>query len=244
MAQIPEDRIIYCDDSILVMNKPAGLPTLVDGYDPQAPYLLDVLRQDFDPLWVVHRLDRFTSGVILFARSSEAHRSLNSQFENRKTVKVYHALVNGSPPWTGKSVELPLRPNGDRRHRTVVDRRLGKTSITDLSVLERFNRYTLIEARPRTGRRHQIRAHLAAEGHPIVADFLYGGGTGILISEVNPGKKVEISSEDSLINRLALHARSITISHPIQGETLRFEAPYEADISRTLDHLRNSPELR
>jgi len=202
---------LWSDDQILVVNKPAGLPTLVDGYHPEAPNLAAILRRSYDPLWVVHRLDKETSGVIVFARSAAAHRALNLQFEHRETEKIYHALVHGLPDWETRQVLLPLRPDGDRRHRTVIDPEGGKSAQTDLCVLERYPDCALIQAIPRTGRTHQIRAHLAALGHPIVGDKLYGG------KEIPPSR------------RIALHAFSLKISHPVSAEEMRFEAPFSFD---------------
>lgn len=221
-----ETLVLYQDSCLLAVNKPAGLPTLVDGYHPDAPYLTALLMQRFAPLWVVHRLDRETSGVILFALSAMAHRNLNTQFEQRRTLKTYHALVDGSPDWEERSVDLALRPDGDRRHRTVVDSRRGRPAQTDLRVLRRFACRALVEAVPRTGRTHQIRAHLAAVGAPILGDRLYGdtgsvGGSG--------------SAGSVLIERTALHAVAIEVAHPEDGRSLRFTAPYPTDFERALE---------
>ena len=95
METDPESWVLWHDDSLLVVNKPAGLPSLPDGYQPTAPHLKSVLEPAFGPLWIVHRLDRDTSGVIVLARTAEAHRVLNTQFEKRQVTKVYHALVLG-----------------------------------------------------------------------------------------------------------------------------------------------------
>lgn len=221
-----ETLLLYQDSCLLAVNKPAGLPTLVDGYHPDAPYLTALLMQRFAPLWVVHRLDRETSGVILFALSAEAHRSLNTQFEQRRTLKTYHALVEGSPDWVERSIDLALRPNGDRKHRTVVDSRRGKPAQTDLRVLRRFACRALVEAVPRTGRTHQIRAHLAAVGAPIIGDRLYGAA----------GSVGETASADSvLIERMALHAAAIVVTHPEDGRPLHFTAAYPIDFERALE---------
>jgi RluA family pseudouridine synthase len=206
---------------MLVVDKPAGLPALVDGYHAEAPYLIGILQEKYDPLWVVHRLDKDTSGVIVFARTAEAHRALNIQFESRQTEKVYHALVVGTPDWNEKVVRIPLRPDGDRRHRTVVDSRGGKPSVTGLRVLECFQDHALVEAVPRTGRAHQIRAHLAALGHPIAGDGLYGGG------------------EVGGLGRMWLHACSLKLRHPITGEEMGFRAPYPEDLERAIERLRS-----
>lgn len=243
----PAAMLLWVDDALLVVNKPAGLPTLPDGYNPKAPYLKSVLAE-FEPLWMVHRLDRDTSGVIVLARTAEAHRHLNTQFEQRNVTKTYHALVNGLPTWDEKTVKLPLRPDGDRKHRTVIDPRKGKPAHTDFRVLERFKGLALVEAVPHTGRTHQIRAHLAAQGHPIVADVLYGGGPGLLLSQLKPGYQGGRSDKHQLparqlqerpiLNRLALHAWSLELQHPSSGEPRRFEAAYPQDMTAVFRHLR------
>jgi len=213
--------ILYQDDSVLAVNKPAGLPTLPDGYNRAAPCLIDLLKQQFDRVWVVHRLDRDTSGVIVFARTAEVHRALNIAFDSRQVHKVYHAIVIGVPEWDEHLIDLPLRPDGDRRHRTVIDRARGKPALTRVVVLERFSQHTLIEAQPATGRTHQIRAHLAALDLPLAGDVLYGG-----------------KDAASLIQRTALHARSIKFTHPVTREVLLLSAPYPNDFVATLAQLR------
>ncbi len=217
-----EDLLLFLDEHLLVANKPAGLPTLVDGYNSEAPYLLGTLIQQFGKLWVVHRLDRDTSGVIAFARTAEAHRHLNAQFEVHSTVKIYHAIVCGVPEWHEKIIRQPLRPDGDRRHRTVIDHRRGKQALTELLVLDRFHRHTLIQAVPRTGRPHQIRAHLAAIGFPIAGDVLYGG---------SPLPRIE---------RVALHALTLRLTHPFSDAPQDFSAPYPLDFLESIKKLQSS----
>jgi len=234
--------LIYVDDFILAVNKPAGLPTLPDGYDPGAPYLKSVLDPEYGRLWIVHRLDRDTSGIVLLARTSEAHRALNTQFEMRQVTKRYHTLVCASPEWDEKIVKLPLRANGDRRHRTVVSTRRGKLAVTELHRLERLGRYTLIEALPHTGRTHQIRAHLAAIDLPILGDTLYGGEPALYLSNLKQGFLSRNEVERPLIQRCALHACSLDFVHPILGKSFHLEAPYPQDFDVTLRTLqRYSP---
>ena len=218
-----ENSILYVDNALLVVNKPAGLPTLVDGYNPEKPYLVGLLKQTYDPLWTVHRLDKDTSGVIVFARTAAAHRHLNTQFEQRQANKVYHVLVFGSPPWETLTVDLPLRVDGDRKHRTVVDAKRGKPAVTGLRVLERLGIISEIEAAPHPGRTHQIRVHLAAQGYPIVADTLYGP---------------KLAPEAAPMERLGLHARSLSLAHPETGAEMHFEAPYPQDFAEALVKLR------
>jgi len=238
----PTSLVLWSDEHLLVVNKPAGLPTLPDGWAP-GPHVRSVLEPVYGRLWIVHRLDRFTSGLLVLARTAQAHRSLNLQFDEHRVEKVYHALVVGVPAWESLIVELPLRADGDRKHRTVVDPQAGKPSVTELRVLRRLEGYALVEAIPRTGRTHQIRAHLAAVGHPVAADRLYGGGEAVFATaaaspfpEEKPGRP--------LLDRPGLHARFLAIRHPVTGERLAFEAPYPADLAETLDDLRRAAVSR
>jgi RluA family pseudouridine synthase len=234
-----DDLILWQDDDLLVVNKPAGLLVLPDGYDPQAPYLASLLAPTYGDLWIVHRLDRYTSGILVVARNPEIHRALNNQFQQRRVCKVYHALVVGLPDWDQQIVKLPLRADGDRRHRTVVDPRKGKNAETALRLLEGYGRYSLVEAVPKTGRTHQIRVHLAARKAPVAADDLYGDGQGIFLSQIKPDYRPGATKpERPLIGRLALHAWSLSFEYPTSGKVCGFQAPYAKDFSITLRHLR------
>lgn len=214
MALNPKDLVLWSDEHLLLINKPAGLLTLPDGYDPALPHLKSVLEPAYGRLWIVHRLDRETSGILVLGRSRQAHRQLNAEFEGRNVEKVYHALVVGAPPWDQKRVEFPLRPDGDRMHRTIVDVEHGKASQTEFRVLQRFETHSLVEAAPTTGRTHQIRTHSSAIGFPLIGDLLYG-------DKDHPAH--------SLLGRLGLHALSLVINHPYSRERVRFEAPYPVD---------------
>jgi len=224
-ADNPPIPILYCDDVLLAIDKPAGLRSLPDGYDPSAPHVRSLLEPYFGRLWIVHRLDRGTSGVLLLARSAEAHRALNRQFDHRQVKKVYHALVAGSLDWEVKTLDLPLRIDVGHKHRTAIDPVRGKPALTHLRVLERFAGYALVEAIPETGRTHQIRAHLAALGYPLLGDDLYGSPP--------------VSEADPPISRLALHALLLNIEHPVLHTKLHFKAPYPQDFARALELLRS-----
>ena len=216
----PGIEILYRDEDILVVNKPAGIAVLPDGWEPDSPYLVQQLEAEFSKVWVVHRLDKVTSGVMVFAVNAEAHRNLNKQFESHQTGKIYHALCNGVPKWEQHTARHPLRINVGHSHRTVVDHSKGKPSVTAFNVLEKFGDAALLEAEPGTGRTHQVRVHAYALGHPLLGDTLY------------------TAPPTDLIARPALHALSLTIIHPRSANSVKFEAPYPEDFELALDELR------
>jgi RluA family pseudouridine synthase len=235
---VPPDtrpEVLFLDEHLLAIDKPAGLGVLPDGYDPSLPHVRSLLEAQYGRLWIVHRLDKDTSGVLLLARTAAAHRNLNMQFEGGEVEKVYHALAVGEASWEEKTVDLLLRPNGDRRHRTVVDEERGKPARTELKVLQRYRGYTLLEAHPRTGRTHQIRAHLRAVGLPLAGDVLYGGPAALYRSDLIPGLR-RGDDEQPLIARPALHARSIGFLHPASGKRICIAAPYPQDFELMLRH--------
>ena len=219
MADLPALEFLHVDADILVVNKPAGLPVLPDGWQPNAPYLLRLLESDFGQPWVVHRLDKVTSGVIVFARNPEAHRALDLQFQRHETRKIYHALLNGLPRWDEHTARHPLRMNVGHTHRTKVDGAHGKPSETYFRVLERYQAAAWLEAIPKTGRTHQVRVHAFALGHPLLGDVLYGAPT------------------SELITRPALHALSLTFVHPKSEETVTYAAPYPEDFRAAMGAL-------
>jgi 23S rRNA-/tRNA-specific pseudouridylate synthase len=177
-------------------------------------------------------------GIVL-ARNASTHRNLNTQFQDRQVKKIYHALVVGSPDWDHKTVDLPLRVNVGRRHRTVVDHRKGKSSITRLKVLERFGSDCLLEASPLSGRRHQIRVHLAAQGLPIAGDDLYGNDNLRPMANLDNSQQGFTQSAGLSLHRTGLHAVSIQLSHPDSHQRSLFEAPYPKDFNSALDSLRS-----
>lgn len=217
-------QIIYGDAAILVINKPAGLRTLPDGYDPRIEHVASILAENYGQLWIVHRLDKETSGILVLARTAEAHRVLNTQFDQHLVTKTYRAIVYGCPAWNAKIIQSPLRVNGDRHHRTVVDLNGGKASVTQCRVLESFSAHALLEIQPKTGRTHQIRAHLASIGFPILQDQLYS--------------KTKTLPEIVPIQRLALHAVALEFFHPFYNTQMHFTAPYPEDFQHCLEQLR------
>jgi RluA family pseudouridine synthase len=234
MQSIP---VLLSDDALLVVEKPAGILSVPDRYDPDAPVASSILAKDWGKLFVVHRLDKDTSGVLIYARNADAHRALSAAFESRSVSKVYRALVHGSPSWDETSCELALRPDGDRLHRTVIDAHKGKPSSTAFVVVARYKDCALVEARPATGRTHQVRVHLAGIGHPCLCDPLYGDGKPLLLSKLKKRWKGDPFDERPLMSRAALHALSAEFPHPSSGETVMVEAPLPKDMRAAIAQL-------
>ena len=223
--------ILYCDDSLVVVSKRSGLLVAQDRYDATAPRLDLELENEFGRLFALHRIDKDTSGVVVYARTQEAHRAVSLQFQNRQVEKIYHALINGRPAWKNHHEEARLLPDGDAFHRTVVHKRQGKPSVTDFTVLAICPPYTWIEARPITGRTHQIRAHLWENGLSIVCDPLYGGNQKpVRLSEIKRSWRGDPFEERPLLNRWGLHAYKLTLTHPETQEAITFTAPYPRDM--------------
>ncbi|MBC7187968.1 MAG: RluA family pseudouridine synthase [Calditrichaeota bacterium] len=237
MAKIPLD-ILFADEAVLAVDKPPGVLTIPDRWDASRPNLLSMLRavHPGEHILPVHRLDEGTSGVVLFARGKEAHRALCLQLQERAMVKVYFAIVAGEVAHDG-TVALPLAGDARRRGHVAV-RSDGKESVTDYQVVERFRGYTLLRVVPRTGRTHQIRAHLQAVGHPLAVDRSYGGRPAIYLSELKAHYKRKHDQEERpLLSRLALHAAELHFVSPRSGKVV-VQAPLPKDFRALLHALR------
>ena len=233
-AELP---ILYSDDDILAVDKPSGILSIPDRYDPDAPVAQAMLRKDWGRLFVVHRLDRDTTGLLVYARNEEAHRALNDSFATGEVRKIYLALASGAPDWEESSCDLPLRADGDRDHRTIVDASHGKSALTRFFLKAKYRDCFQVEARPETGRTHQVRVHLAALGHPCLCDPLYGDGQPMLLSKFKRRWKGDPRDERPLVARTALHALSAEFAHPRSREAMRIEAPLPRDLRAALSQL-------
>ena len=223
--------VIYSDDDFIVLNKRSGILIAADRYNPDAPRLDLMAEKEFGKLYAVHRIDKDTSGLIIYAKNLEAQKGISMQFEQRKVQKTYHALVYGHPLWEDLHVDLALEPDGDARHRTVVNKKFGKPSVTDFHLIGVCGPYSWIEAKPKTGRTHQIRVHLAANNLSIVCDPLYSGNQKpVRLSEVKRKWNGDEDEERPLLSRLALHAYKIQFEHPATHEQVTFTAPYARDM--------------
>jgi 23S rRNA pseudouridine1911/1915/1917 synthase len=224
--------ILYEDDDIVAIDKPAGM-IVHAGAGCRTGTVVNALLHRFETLsslggdirpGVVHRLDRFTSGVLLAARHDLAHRRLAAQFASRTTEKTYIALLHGRLAKDAGRIEKPIARDPLKRIRMTARLGRGRSALTEYSVLRRFEQgFTLVEVRLHTGRTHQIRVHFASLGHPVAGDQLYGA----------PAK---IKNRPPL-NRYFLHAHRIRFEHPMTGKPVTIESPLPAELERWLEGL-------
>jgi 23S rRNA pseudouridine1911/1915/1917 synthase len=239
-------EVVFEDDHVLVLNKPAGLVvhpgagvshgTLVNALLHHAPGVAKVGGEGRPG--IVHRLDRDTSGLLVVAKTEDAYQALVEALRERKVTRVYTALVWGDPGPNEGTIELPIgRDPKDRKRMAVVRGPGGKVARTRWKVLERYGLATLVQARLDTGRTHQIRVHLAALRLPVVGDPVYGGRVKKMLSL----RQSERSLADALLRllrRQALHAAELEFIHPATGERLHFGSDLPMDFSEALERLR------
>ena len=201
-------EVIHQDRSILVLNKPSGLLSVVGKHPAHADCLEARVRKEFPAACTVHRLDRETSGIMIFALDAASHRHLGQQFERRMVEKTYHARVHGNPSQDSGTIDLPICTDWPNRPKQMVEKMLGRQAITHWKVIERSRSACLMELHPKTGRSHQLRVHMLELGHPILGDTFYA-----------PPEARRAAS------RLMLHAQSIRFRHPDGGQWLSFQSP-------------------
>jgi len=232
--------ILYEDDSVMVIDKPAGLPmhTTAKFWRNTLVALLRELYPD-EQMEIAHRIDRETSGVLLIARNRTAASFLTRAFARRAVDKTYLALVKGQPPDTGR-IDLPLRLL-DTRTRIMMgaasSAEAGLPAVTSFSVIRRLSAHALCEAKPMTGRQHQIRVHFASLGHPIVGDKLYGASEALFMRACDEGVTDELLACFDGLPRHALHAHRLSFPHPVTKQTVTVESPLPADIAAYIEAL-------
>jgi 23S rRNA pseudouridine1911/1915/1917 synthase len=218
-------RVLYEDASVVAIDKPAGM-VVHAGAGVHSGTLVNALLHRFEQLsgvggelrpGIVHRLDRFTSGVLLVAKNDAAHRNLAAQFSSRQVEKVYLALVQGRVKQESGRIERPIARDPVRRTRMTARLSEGRAAWSEYRVRRRFGKYTLLEVRIGTGRTHQIRVHLASIGHPVAGDTLYG------------------AQAQASLGRFFLHAHRIRFRSPATGEEVTVESPLPEELEKWMD---------
>jgi len=237
------ELIVFENNDFVALNKPSGLLSIPDREGKEVSLKI-MLKEKYGDIFTVHRIDRDTSGLIVFAKNEAAHKHLSRQFEERQTKKIYQGLVIGSVTEKKGSIQSPISEH-PALNGTMIIHRKGKESLTDYEVLEDFGIYSFLQFQIHTGRTHQIRVHMKEIGHPIVCDAIYGDGKPVLISALK--KKYKLSKneleERPILGRLALHAFQLSFKDR-DGNGIELEAPLPKDMRATLQQLQKRQKGR
>lgn len=242
-------NLLFENDDFVVVNKPPGLLSIPDRFDNNLPSLAKNLERQYGKIFVVHRLDKDTSGVILFAKNEQSHRYFSGLFQNRKVDKIYLGLVTGKMWEKEGRIETPILDHPGKGGKMKTGKKSsasgkasgskGKTALTTFEVLQSFDLYTLLKLQIFTGRTHQIRVHLQSIGHPIAMDDLYGSNRPFYLSMIKRNYRIGKYQEEEkpMMSRMALHASEL---HFIDGKGQKhaFNAPLPKDFQAVLKQLR------
>ncbi len=233
-------EIIFENDDFIAVNKAPGMLTIPDRHNEAPPSLYKYLQEQYGKIFIVHRLDRDTSGLVLFAKNEASHKYLSQLFEQRKIDKFYLGIVTGALTENEGSINEPIAEHPHQLGVMAVTKK-GKPSVTDFKVVEDYGIYSLIEFKIHTGRTHQIRVHMKFAGHPIICDPLYGDGKPVLLSSFK--RKYKLSQHDEeerpMISRLALHSFKLEFKDA-QGKEHIIETPLPKDMRALLQQLKKN----
>ncbi|MDR3300969.1 MAG: RluA family pseudouridine synthase [Spirochaetaceae bacterium] len=245
MKKTPPYTIVYEDENIVAVNKASGIPVCADRWEPSQARLDAMLREDLGATILrVHRIDKGSSGLVVFAKNTGTHKKLCLDFEKRNITKSYIAAVHGKVMWDETSCDLPLLPDGNKNHLTIVDKYRGKQTLTRFKYLCGTSAISVLAVFPMTGRQHQIRVHLAKMGHPIVCDALYGTANPLYLSKIKRSWRGDRLEEKPLITRLALHSETLGIHDYFtelqenSTKDLVLSAPLHKDMSALINQIR------
>jgi len=228
-------ELLYRDETVICVDKPAGLSVNPDGRQ-KGPTAVQYVRNMFEKDGLhpkpIHRLDKWTSGVLLLATEKKHVKSLGDLFSAHKIKKTYLAFVRGRPDPAEGVVDIPIGPNSKRMTRIIVNAKQAKPAVTHYRTIGLWQGFSLVEIHLETGRTHQIRVHMSHIGHPVVCDSLYGGGDVIFLSELKVNyKPSKDKKEKPLLSRQGLHASRLEFESPESGKHIAVEAPFPHDFA-------------
>ncbi len=232
-------EVLHDDDDIIVINKPAELLTIPDRYR-DLPNVMGYYKREYGEIFMVHRLDRDTSGVMILAKHETAHKNLSKQFEDHTVTKQYKAIVKGYPNVEGDTIDLPIVESSKKGKMTTAKK--GKASITKYQLVKQYGQYALLDVTLLTGRTHQIRVHLSAIGLPLAVDALYSKRDQIKLSEFSK-KRIRFdrdTEERPLVKRHSLHSYQLAIDHPTTRERLHWLAELPKDLKALIYQLEKA----
>ncbi len=238
--QVKGIPVIFENEDFVAVNKPSGMLTIPDRHDETQSSLYKTLLNQYGKIFIVHRLDRETSGLVLFAKNETSHAYLSQLFEKRKIEKIYLGIIRGSLPDKKGSVGEPIAEHPTHKGIMAVHKK-GKPSLTEYEVLEDYGIFSAVKFNIHSGRTHQIRVHMKFLDHPIACDPLYGDGKPVLLSSFK--KKFKLSQHDDeerpLLSRLALHSHQLNFRDAHSKEHA-LEAPVPKDIKALLQQLKKN----
>ena len=230
---------LFENDHFIALNKPAGVLSIPDRMQSE-PSLKDKLIEKYGSIFTIHRLDRETSGIILFAKDAETHKYFSKQFEEKTMEKYYLGLVHGTPPEKTGKIDAAIVEHPVFKGQMVINKN-GKPSLTEYEVLENLGKYSLVKFQLHTGRTHQIRVHSKNIGHPIVCDPLYGDGKAVMLSAIK--KKFKLSKHDNeerpMLNRVALHSYELKFKDA-QDKEFNLVAELPKDMRALIQQLKKN----
>jgi len=233
-------EILHEDDDLIIVNKPAPFLTIPDRFDPTIPNLVASLKSYREEIYINHRLDKETSGIILFSKNAETHEKMSHKFEHRDIRKLYKALLVGVPPIEVGEITLPLSQHPVKKKGMRIDEG-GKKAQTKFRILESFKDNSFVEFNLMTGRMHQIRVHAQSMYTPILCDSLYGDGNPFFLSQIKRKfRKRREEEERPLLSRMALHASELSFENPNTGMLITVECPLPKDMKAVLNQLRKT----
>lgn len=231
--------IIFENEHFIAINKPAGLLSIPDRFGKD-PSLKTLLQEQLGKIYTVHRLDKDTSGLIIFAKDEVTHKDLSQKFEGREVEKYYLGMVNGTMMNREGRIDVPIMEAAGKSTLMITNKK-GKPSVTNYKVLEEFGLYSWVQFQIHTGRTHQIRVHAKYVGNTIVCDELYGDGQPVLLSTIK--RKFKLSKneleERPILNRLALHSHRLKFNDG-EGNKQELEAPLPKDLKALMTQLRKN----
>lgn len=223
-------EIVFEDDEMMVINKAADVYSINPRHQTRLPVLSDILSEKYGEIYIVHRIDRDTSGLMIFAKNENSHRLLSEQFRNGEIQKSYYVFVDGHMDFEGAlMIDAPILADPSKFN-VIIDT-AGKAAQTKIRIVQAYPNYTMIEAKLITGRTHQIRVHMQYIGHPLIVDKLYGHRQEFFLSEIkHKYKRGSYEEERPLVSRQTLHSHEIRFLHRWSGEELIFNAPLPKDL--------------
>ena len=228
---------IFEDEYFVVVNKASGTPVIPGRTSEMDRSLKYLLKKEYGEIFIVHRIDQDTSGLVILAKSADAHRSMNTMFQNRKIEKKYLAITRGIPPSNNRKINFPLKKLNNQ-NKSVVHKE-GKEALSSYEIIEKFGNYALCEAQIFSGRHHQLRVHFKAINSPLLVDPIYGDEA-FFLSEIK-SKNFNRSKDEierPLLRRLSLHAWKLKFTHPFTDEIVMLEAEIPKDLKACLNQMR------